>query len=329
MKFRRTGFFKGLPGFSVSRDDLRLKAAESSIYGWWWRFLRLSPVFWYARTTGKKINEKETLNTSHLIGDLSGRHFESWWKSYGSVAFEEIYKPAETRIIDVDQISEHELYRRSVVIEVPLTSTRKKIIRELKSLLDDIGHDVNSINVIQTSTAKLKLKTKRYNLEAIKNEYWVLIYKILFPDIPLWKIGDRLQLSPSNRVRGRTRSDLSEDYQRGQGPFERLQSLTGRYLYKARFSRHYAQVGSFPNYSKFDATQYFPFGIAEHENYLQATSENSQIFSPWQEYVRKEYQHYLFLQIKYKNHLDDSQLNVSFSRGQFERFVQGQIDLTI
>jgi hypothetical protein len=55
MKYQRTGFYKGIPGFTVSSDDLLLEAAEASIYRWWWEFLRLSPAYWYARTTGKPL----------------------------------------------------------------------------------------------------------------------------------------------------------------------------------------------------------------------------------------------------------------------------------
>jgi hypothetical protein len=329
MKTNKTGFYKGIPGFTVSSDDLLLEAAEASIYRWWWEFLRLSPVYWYARTTGKRIAITEIARAHEAAGDLGIPSFGIWWKRYGKYAFEELHRPAKARIIELDKPVEHELYQKSLVVEIPLTISRKKILKDIKGLLDQIGYEVNGLSVISTTNAKLKLKSKKFSLSTIENEYWVLIYRILHPDLQLWKLGDRLQLAPSNHVRGRVQSDVASIHSRGLGPFARLQSLTGRHYYKARFARIHAEHGSFPNYLKVEAiNDRLPFGEREHKEFLAATSEKDSTYSPWQNYVRVEYEKDLHYEIMRRNRLDRLIIRDSEARARFPSFVTGDIDLT-
>ncbi len=75
MKFHRSRFYKGIPGFTVSSDDLLLTAAEASVYRWWWEFMRLSPVFWYARTTGLEPVIPEIAGAYAAAGKLHWPNF--------------------------------------------------------------------------------------------------------------------------------------------------------------------------------------------------------------------------------------------------------------
>jgi hypothetical protein len=328
MKYQRTGFYKGIPGFTVSSDDLLLKAAEASIYRWWWEFLRLSPIYWYARTTGKTIAIPEMATAYESAGKLDIPAFGIWWKRHGKFIFEEIHRPADARIVDISAPDGHEFYQKSVLVEIPLTITKKKIISDIKKLLAQIDHEMSALTVISKSNATLRLKTKKFNLQTIENEYWVLIYRILYPSIPLWKLGDRLQLAPSNSVRGYDQAQLATHFSRGLGPFARLQSLTGRYLYKARFARYHVELGSFPNYTKVDTQNLvMPFGEKEHKNFLAATDETTTADSPWQQHIRQEYEKSLHYLIMRKNRLDRSFIRDSEAQKQFPEFVSGEVDL--
>ena len=328
MKYQRTGFYKGIPGFTVSSDDLLLEAAEASIYRWWWDFLRLSPVYWYARTTGKPLVIPEMAIAYETVGKLDIAAFGPWWKRHGKFVFEEIHRPANARIVDLSDPKGHEFYQKSVVVEIPLTITKKKIIRDIKKLLESIDYEMNALTVIGESKATLRLKTKKFSLTTIESEYWVLIYRILYPSIPLWKLGDRLQLAPNNLVRGYDRAQLATRFSRGLGPFARLQSLTGRYLYKARFARHHVELGSFPNYTKVDSESLvMPFGEKEHKDFLAATDETSAVDSPWQQHIRQEHEKELHYIIMRKNQLDRAFIRDSEVKKQFPKFVSGEVDL--
>ena len=334
MQPHRSRFYKGIPGFTVSSDDGLLKAADASIYKWWWTFMRLSPVFWYARQTGLSPVIPEMAETLEKVGDLSVPNFGLWWNKHGKYLFEEAKRPAKLRLINVDEPVEHELYQKSIVVEIPLTITSKKIVNDLRALLKDIEHSVSGRNVIQQSNATLKLKSKKFNLTTIEHEYWVLIYKILHPDIPVWKIGDRLQLAPNNVVRGVDPRAVAGSFSRGRGPFATLQSLTGRSLYKARFARHHVEHGSFPNYSRVPEVENIqPFGAKHHKEFMAATYEDSATLSqnhasdsPWQQHLRAEYEKSLHYEILTANRMNQRFISDRKFKQQFPEFVSGQLD---
>lgn len=331
MKFQRSSFYKGIPGFTVSTDDGLLKAAEASIYKHWWSFMRLSPVYWYARKTGITPVIPEVRESYEKAGNLKSPDFSIWWNKHGKFVFEEAKKPAKLKLINLDEPNEYKLYQNSILIEIPLTATSKKIIRDLKELLRDIEHDVTGRNVIRHSNASLKLKSKKFNLTTIEHEHWVLIYKILYPDISIWKIGDRLQLAPNNVVRGIDH----RLFDRGRGPFATLQSLTGRNLYKARFARYHVERGSFPNYtSARDLKTVKPFGQRHHKEFLEVTNETNRNQqnefvedSPWQKYVRKNYAKDLQYRILKANMHDKRYTSDTRFKASYPNFIAGNTDL--
>lgn len=331
MKHQRSGFYKGIPGLTVSDDDGLLKAAEASIYKQWWSFLKLSPVYWYARQTGIAPVIPEIAENYEKAGNLNWPNFNVWWEKHGKYVFEEANRPAKPRLINLDEFSNHELYQNSILVEIPLTVTSKKIIRDLKELLHDIDHDVSGRNVIKLSNAPLKLKSKKFNKTTIEHEQWVLIYRILHSHIPVWKIGDRLQLAPNNNVRDADPKAFSK----GKGPFATLQSLTGRSLYKARFARYHVERGSFPNYTRIaDLNSVQPFGAKLHKEFLEATNETNRDEndkhvpnSPWQEHIKDEYAQDLKYKIIHANRHDQRYVNEPKFKLRYDDFIAGKTEL--
>lgn len=294
--------------------------------------MRLSPVYWYALTTGIAPVVSEIAENYEKAANLNLISFNIWWNKHGKYIFEEAKRPAKLRLVNIDEPVEHELYQKSILVEIPLTVTSKKIIRDLKALLHDIEHDVTGRNVIKLSDASLKLKSKKFNLTTIEHERWVLIYRILHPDTPIWQIGDRLQLAPNNKVRGLDPGIFN----RGKGPFATLQSLTGRSLYKARFARYHVERGSFPNYTRvaeLDTVQ--PFGPKHHKEFLEATNETNRnehgkrvLNSPWQEHVKEEYAKDLMYRILRANRHDSQYIRDPKFKEQYPDFIAGHTDLS-
>ena len=209
--------------------------------------MRLSPVFWYADTTGRlPSNDSSVFDTYKAVAGISQqRQFSTWWRNAGAALFEEAHEPNKLREVSFEVGTDIELYEDSLVIEVPLNVRRETLIRQFKRLLAD-KHEGRALNIAATTTAQLKLHTKRYQLHAIENQYWVLVYRLLYPNVPMWCIGDRLQIAPSHRVRGIQRDAYVGGERAGKKRFDNLNSLTGRYLYKARYMLHNAERGSFP-----------------------------------------------------------------------------------
>jgi hypothetical protein len=295
-------FYKGLQGFTRQRDDLLLLDAESSVYYWWWAFMRLSPVFWYANQTGLAPKDASTAKTYELAGDLKRGSFGAWWQETGRRVFAEAKRPAQVRFINVDEIEAHVLYEKSMVIEVPLTISRATLLKQFKKILAD-KHEGRSLDVAATSQALFKLHTKRFNVRTLEIEYWVLIYKLLHKDIAIWRIGDRLQIAPSLRVRGVQRDHVA--VRKGSSAFDKLHSLTGRYLYKAKFTQLHAEQGSFPNATKIE-TLSMPFGAEHDSDYRAATGQLIGGESAWHDWLKKEFAFDLRAQIFKRNHIENN-----------------------
>jgi hypothetical protein len=331
MKYPRSRFYKGIPGFSFTDDDGLLEAAEASVYKRWWQLMRLSPVFWYARTTGIAPVDSVIAENYEKAGNLKFNDFSQWWEKHGKYVFEETSRPAHLRIVNIADPNDRVLDRKSLLIEVPLTSTRKRIISDLKRILDSVDHDVTGRNVIKLSNAPLKLKSKKFNITTLENESWVLIYRILYPHISVWKIGDRLQLAPHLDVR-----ELDQKvFSKGEGPFATLQSLTGRNLYKARFARYHVERGSFPDYTRvYDFNDVKPFGEKHHHEFLEATNESGLVeddlsdpVSPWQKHIQREYAQDLKYKIIHANRHDQRYVGEAKFKLRYDAFIAGETNL--
>lgn len=326
---RKSGFYKGIPGFTVRTQAGLLGAAEASIYMWWWRFMKLNPVFWYAQTHKIEPTNAEIKRAYQLAGNLKQADFATWWDRTGQYVFEENQLPADVAVIDVDRFHGHELYQKSIVVEIPLTITVNKIVKDVKRILLDIGYTTDALSVVANSNAYLKLKTQRYSLHTIEHEYWVLLYRLLYPDATDWQIADRLQLSPTTRVRELDQAGTEAAYRRGNGPFARLQALAGRNLRKARALRHNLQYGKFPDYSPIaSVSRVQPFGREHHQKYIEATSErNDEFSSPWRKHLIQKYKKPLHDYILRVNRIEQQHETNSRMKERFPDFVAGRSEL--
>jgi hypothetical protein len=169
MKNSKTGFFKGLQGFTRANDDILSRDAESSVYYWWWAFMRLSPVFWYANQTGLKPIDSRVAETYELAGNLESNLFGLWWSNTGKSLFEEARRPAKVRVIEVDELNEFELYEKSVVMEVPLSISTAQILKQFKKELSK-HHEQRSLDIAATSNALFRLQTKRFNERTLESQ---------------------------------------------------------------------------------------------------------------------------------------------------------------
>ena len=316
-------FYKGLPGFTRRSDEIAASDAESSVYYWWWAFMRLSPVFWYARTAGVRPVEPRIAQTFDLVGDLGNRFFSRWWSDTGSRIFSETRRPAKVRPVEIESGEPVELYEKSFLLEIPLIIRKETILKQVKELLN-ARHEGRSLDLAATSNAALSLHTKRYRLRTMEHEYWVLLYRLLYEDIETWRIGDRLQVAPHLRVRGVERSVFYGDKS---NPFEKLHSLTGRYLYKARHMLLHAERGTFPSAEKIEPAV-VPFGPKHEKGYRAATEGAIGKQSEWHAWLLQSYKHNLFSEIKKRNWLEEAcKLPGSRTNMRLPKFIAGTSDL--
>ena len=256
-------------------------------------------------------------------GDLGPRRFEKWWNATGTRLFVEAERPFRLRRIDDPGMEAQVLYPagKSMLIEVPLTVTSRTLIKQFKEVLAQ-AHDGQRVDVLEHSTAIWRLHTKRYNLQTIENEFWVTVYKLIYPDIASWRIGDRLQISPGVNLRG----IRPERYLGRSTPITRMQSTVGRYLYKGQRTVWNAELGRFPDSGPCSITDK-PFGQKHHMEYLAATRGTLSEPSPWQLWLRQQYRSQLAELIKEKNHITGLTAVDPKVMMRLPRFIAGESDL--
>ena len=66
----RSRFYKGLTGFTAGTEEEIYEIADNSIYRWWWEFMRLSPIFWYAGKTGHQPIKDSMAKTDQSAGNF-------------------------------------------------------------------------------------------------------------------------------------------------------------------------------------------------------------------------------------------------------------------
>ena len=317
MRNEKRLFFKGFNGFTRASDELEYKEAWDSAYYWWWRFMRLSPVFWFANQTGHTPVLPEMAKAFRQVGNLE-QNFVVWWRETGRFLFSEAKRPAKVQKLDLDTLQEHEFREGALLLEIPLSIRKETIIKQVKLLLEEV-HEGRSLDLAATSTAKLKLHTKRYRLRTLETEYWVLLYKILFPEASIWQIGDRLRIAPQLRVRGVERGA-------NERMFANMNSLVGRYLYKARFTLANVELGIFPNADEADLDdELMPFGDELHADYAKAIEGDGKSLSGWREWLMANEWPELKKLIIRKNRLDDAmRIPDSIASRRFLEFVAGR-----
>lgn len=300
------------------------EAAEHSIYQWWWEFLRLSPVLWYAQQAGVTPVVPKVAEVCEQAGDIREDRFNRWWRTRGSVLFEEARRPLQLRRVDEQALGEHEFYPpgKSMLLEVPLTVTSRTLVKQFKKLLAQT-HGDQRVDVLEHSNATWRLHTKRYNLVALENQFWVLVYRLLYPDIAAWRIGDRLQISPGLNVRGIA---PTSSLIRKSSPHARMQSTVGRFLYKAQRTVANAELGSFPNNKPVTGVD-MPFGPHCHTEYLVATRGTVDEPSAWQQWLHEEFHWRLVKRIKEKNRITGMTAVDPKVVARLSKFIAGESDL--
>lgn len=309
-------FFKGLPGLTRQSERELLEAAHDSVYYWWWCFLRLSPVIWYAKKRGVRPVDPAIRKVVDECGDLYRQSFSEWWLKTGMHLFVEAHGLASVKRLELDQLRHHYFDPNSLYFEVPLTITKARIVREFRAFLNE-AHEGRRLNLAATSRAQWRLHTKRFRLRTIEFEYWTLLYKLLAPNATVWQIGDRLQIAPHLKVRDADRRAVPER-------FAQLSSLAGRFLYKSRYTLSNAERGLFPNSAKIDVPDdYQPFGKKHHADYLQATTGAS---SAWMRWLKSSHMEDLIWHIQAKNARFLGDENRAGFDEAFDSFVKGKTD---
>lgn len=329
-------FFKGGNRHVYQDPHEEIREMANGVYGWWWKFLQLSPVIWFAKTRGVAPKDPEIARTVSLIGDIYDSSFAKWWEQTGRELFAEAKRPPKVKALTPELLMKKGFQKDALYIEVPMNLTLKTIMRNLGKIVRD-EHLGRQLNVLDHSNAQFKLAKKLKKFDVLERMYWVHLYRELYPEITAWQIGDRLRVSPALDVVNFNRDAWKVFITNESSPLEKMQSLVGRDIYNARYLLLHMERGSFPKHTKFELSErHQPFGLKFQTEYRQATESTKDKKSEWHQWLEDRYGSELFRLLKEKHHFKsltgfdalerEKKLEHMKKYDRFKRYVRGEIN---
>lgn len=280
---------------------------RDSIYWDWYNTARLSKIFWFAHTRGVLPKDKLLKNVcKDFVGAIAQGVFVVWAKKFARSLFAEAkhydlvfrYDPSNPP----DEISLDEY----LILAIPLTIPRSYLVPQVLNFLGQF-HPGRELDVLETAhTAKYKLSTLLFRRPVLEVERLVFIYKTLYPDTQLWVIADRLKLAPNNLIRDDRFSEAKKV------AINRLNSVAGRHLYKAKRRILNVERGSFPNFSEVDISSRKQFfGREFNAEFKQATIGTEGEICEWRQWIFIEYHPWLVREVLKRNNYDKDKVVLS------------------
>ena len=207
----------------ISRDGWHVD--EHYAHMFFFYYLRFSPSYALARkanTTGLSAADKknlpkdfkQVLKTYRLLGDVHKTLYRYWWQRNGHEVFGVPYVKPIAQIIsvvngssepikryeeDLNNFLTNERQKReqsaSLILSVPIDNNVAQSIKFVKQYLQDHKHLREQDN--KEVKPKIKLQGQRFNANALMKGVGLLIYKSIYPEIENWRLGVRVELSPS------------------------------------------------------------------------------------------------------------------------------------
>lgn len=248
-----------------------LHVEENRLYFYWFQFLVLSPSYELARryrenkgkiTKAEKTrlpkDFKKVLEIYDAFGNVQQYLFKIWLVERGVELFGIPGKPAKvTPLFKVSNNAKtlnkvainnslNEYFEKTwpsqnkpgaMVLAIPLHSTRQKILKDIKTLLDRYLQ-APPPNV----KPKFELVTKNVHMENIIDSLSVLWNRSAKPDWPLWKLGEECKIRKARQHRCYEPDAITEK--------RALEQMTSRKLKTAQYIAENAARGIFPSQTK-------------------------------------------------------------------------------
>jgi hypothetical protein len=184
--------FKLIPGSYIHpmNADIEATLAERSMYGWWWRFLRISPDY------PPNLDQRADPVRARMHDDFGelGADFLAWWHGGGRDLFKEQGNLPLVRALEAG--GRVEIGRHEIALVLPMTVSRDILLQQVDRLLANF-HDGHDLEQQRFSTARRRLHPmKRYKTDRYLNMIDVISSHRASPDMPLYEIGADYGVAP-------------------------------------------------------------------------------------------------------------------------------------
>lgn len=239
-----TDFFKGgRPGERrIPKGDPEQTAAKlkKTPYYWWYQCLRKSEAY---RECCKNQGKGRLSSLYDDFGDVFKWPWEMWAEKYGRRLFVERKQTPKAQVLSRQEIQSARPSETNLVINVPLTVTKRKLVADFKKILNE-HHKGRDLDVHQYGTSRRPLLKSRVQMKMVELLLTVYEERQRNKKSPLWKIGDlsgvKIAFMYESLPEGRKRI-LSIDEEK-----RRIAIVTSGYLKKARWLLDNAENGLFP-----------------------------------------------------------------------------------
>lgn len=163
-------------------------AAMDSLYRWWWECLKESAE--YDEALRGKLGQPWA-GMAADFGELEDS-FSDWWMVRGrGLLGDQVYQPAVLRLSSAAEFVKDDV-RPNMLLEVPLTTSRKEIIKQFTQLLDEALVKRPERSARGSGIRRELYPDQRMRLETIKSLLEVWKARKGADDEAWWQTGERL-----------------------------------------------------------------------------------------------------------------------------------------
>jgi hypothetical protein len=250
----KTEFFKGgRPGERrIPRGDPERTAAKlkKTPYYWWYQCLKKSDSY---RECCRNQGKGRLGSLYDDFGDVFKWPWEMWAEKFGRRLFVERKATPKVEVLSNQQITTSRSTINNLIVNVPLTVTKRKLVADFKKILNDY-HKGRELNVHQYGTSRRPLLKSRVQMSMVELLLAVYEEKKANKKMPLWRVGENAGVKIAYGSKSITKNDsaiLSIDEEK-----RRMAIVTSGYYKKACWLIDNAENGLFPLTRKPTADDY-------------------------------------------------------------------------
>jgi hypothetical protein len=180
------------PTFGTKNKPKSERAWKSSVYYWWWEYLKRNESY---RRTCENEGKGKCAKLYEDFGNIYTKSFKEWWSVNGR-AVHLFAEPATPSIQLLDVGTVVQAMNGKLVMEVPLNLPIAHLTKSFKTILAKHHKGKRGIRANQNSQARYTVSGK-VDLSFLEAALRVWDYRNAHPELPLWRIAQDTRVVPA------------------------------------------------------------------------------------------------------------------------------------